>query len=72
LHHYRHKTIYSFPTPINLFETTPKNENQQRPEVQTHLAKKNKQVLNKNKGEKQKLNAVLAKENTRRTKKMKN
>jgi hypothetical protein len=22
LHHYKHETIYSFPTPINLFETT--------------------------------------------------
>jgi hypothetical protein len=33
LHHYKHKTVYSFPTPINLFETTSKDENQQRPEV---------------------------------------
>jgi hypothetical protein len=46
------KLFFSFPTPINLFETTPKDENQQRPEVQTHLATKNKQVLNKNEGEK--------------------
>jgi hypothetical protein len=37
------------------------------PEVQTHLATKNQKVLNKNKGEKQKLNIVLAKENTRGT-----
>jgi hypothetical protein len=33
LHHYRHETFYSFPTPINLFETTPKDENQQISEV---------------------------------------
>jgi hypothetical protein len=33
LHHYKHKTVYSFPTPINLFETTPKDEKQQRREV---------------------------------------
>jgi hypothetical protein len=33
LHHYKHKMVCSFPTPINLFETTPKDENQQRPEV---------------------------------------
>jgi hypothetical protein len=33
LHHYKHETFYSFPTPINLFETTPKDEKQQRPEV---------------------------------------
>jgi hypothetical protein len=31
LHHYKHETFYSFPTPINLFETTLKDENQQRP-----------------------------------------
>jgi hypothetical protein len=33
LHHYKHKTVYSFPIPINLFETTPKDENQHRSEV---------------------------------------
>jgi hypothetical protein len=33
LHHYKHETIYSFPTQINLFETTLKDEKQQRPEV---------------------------------------
>jgi hypothetical protein len=33
LHHYKHETFYSFPTPINLFETTLKDEKQQRPEV---------------------------------------
>jgi hypothetical protein len=33
LHHYKHETIYSFPKPINLFEKTPKHENQQIPEV---------------------------------------
>jgi hypothetical protein len=33
LHRYKHETFYSFPTPINLFETTLKDENQQRPEV---------------------------------------
>jgi hypothetical protein len=33
LHHYKHKAVYSFPTPINLFETTLKDEKQQIPEV---------------------------------------
>jgi hypothetical protein len=33
LHHYKHETFYSFPTPINPFETTLKDEKQQRPEV---------------------------------------
>jgi hypothetical protein len=33
LHHYKHETNYSFPTPINLFEITLKDEKQQRPEV---------------------------------------
>jgi hypothetical protein len=33
LHHYKDETIYSFTTPINLFETTLKDEKQQRPEV---------------------------------------
>jgi hypothetical protein len=33
LHHYKHETIYYFPTPINLFETTPKYKKQQRVEV---------------------------------------
>jgi hypothetical protein len=33
LHHYKHETIYSFPTPINLFETTLKDDKKQRPEV---------------------------------------
>jgi hypothetical protein len=33
LHHYKHETIYSFPTSVNLFETTLKDEKQQRPEV---------------------------------------
>jgi hypothetical protein len=33
LHHYKHETIYSFPTLINLFETTLKDEKQQRTEV---------------------------------------
>jgi hypothetical protein len=33
LHHYKHETIFSFPTPISLFKTTPKDEKQQRPEV---------------------------------------
>jgi hypothetical protein len=26
LHHYKHETFYSFPTPINLFEKTLKDE----------------------------------------------
>jgi hypothetical protein len=33
LHHYKYKTVYSFPTPINLFETTPKDEKEQRSDV---------------------------------------
>jgi hypothetical protein len=33
LHHYKNETFYSFPTPINLFETTLQDKNQQRPEV---------------------------------------
>jgi hypothetical protein len=33
LHHYKHETFNSFPTPINLFETTLKDEKQQIPEV---------------------------------------
>jgi hypothetical protein len=33
LHHYKHETFYSSPTPINLFETTLKDEKQQRPEI---------------------------------------
>jgi hypothetical protein len=33
LHHYKHKMVYSFTTPINLLETTTKDENQQIPEV---------------------------------------
>jgi hypothetical protein len=31
--HYKHETFYYFPTPNNLFETTLKDEKQQRPEV---------------------------------------
>jgi hypothetical protein len=30
---YKHEIFYSFPTPINLFEITLKDKNQQRPEV---------------------------------------
>jgi hypothetical protein len=33
LHHYKYETIYSFPSPINLFETTLKDEKQKIPEV---------------------------------------
>jgi hypothetical protein len=33
LHHYKHEIIYYFPTSINLFETTLKDEKQQRPKV---------------------------------------
>jgi hypothetical protein len=29
LYHYKHETFYSFQTPINLFETTLKDEKQQ-------------------------------------------
>jgi hypothetical protein len=39
-------------------------ENQHIPEVQIHLDAKIKQDLNKNQGEKYKLNAVAEKENT--------
>jgi hypothetical protein len=28
LYHYKHETIYSFPTPIKIFETTLKDEKQ--------------------------------------------
>jgi hypothetical protein len=47
------------------FETTFFDEYQYRPEVQIHLDANIKQDLNKNQGKKQKLNAVLKKENTR-------
>jgi hypothetical protein len=48
----------------NLFEETSFDENQHGPEVQIHLEARMKQDLNKNQGEKQKLNAVAEKENT--------
>jgi hypothetical protein len=32
LHHYKYEIFYSSPTPINLFETTLKDNNQHRPE----------------------------------------
>jgi hypothetical protein len=60
-----HETFSLFQHHLNLFETTFFYEYQHRPEVQIHLDAKIKQYLNKNQGEKRKLNAVLEKENTR-------
>jgi hypothetical protein len=60
-----HETFSLFQHQLDLFKTTPFDENQHRPEVQIHLDAKIKQDLNKNQGEKQKLNAVAEKENTR-------
>jgi hypothetical protein len=60
-----HETFSLFQHHSNLFETTPFDENQHGPEIKIHLDAKVKQDLNKNQGEKRKLNAVLEKENTR-------
>jgi hypothetical protein len=57
--------FFSFPTPFKPFRNNSFEENPHRPEVQIHLDAKIKQDLNKNQGEKQKLNAVIEKENTR-------
>jgi hypothetical protein len=59
--------FFSFPTPFEPFWNNSFDENQHGPEVKIHLDIKIKQDLNKNQGEKQKLNAVLEKENTRWT-----
>jgi hypothetical protein len=60
-----HKTFSLFQHHSNFFRNNSFEENQHRPEVQIHLDAKIKQDLNKNQGEKQKLNAVAEKENTR-------
>jgi hypothetical protein len=59
-----HETFSLFQHHSNLFETTilMKTNIDQRSKI--HLDTKKKQDLNKNQGEKQKLNAVLEKENT--------
>jgi hypothetical protein len=60
-----HETFSLFQHHSNLFKNNSFDEYQHRPEVQIHLDAKIKQDLNKNQGEKRKLNAVLEKENTR-------
>jgi hypothetical protein len=60
-----HETFSLFQHHSNLFETTFFYENQHIPEVKIHLDAKIKQDLNKNQGEKQKLNAVVEEQNTR-------
>jgi sulfur relay (sulfurtransferase) DsrC/TusE family protein len=57
--------LFLFSNTIRTFLKNYFNEYQHRPEVQIHLDAKIKQELNKNQGEKQKLNAVLEKANTR-------
>jgi hypothetical protein len=59
-----HKTFSLFQHHSNLFINNSFEENQHRPEVQIHLDAKIKEDLNKNQGEKCKLNAVAEKENT--------
>jgi hypothetical protein len=60
-----HETFSLFQHHSNLFLKQLFDENQHGPEVQIHLDAKIKQDLNKNQCEKQKLNAVAEKENTR-------
>jgi hypothetical protein len=60
-----HETFSLFQHHSNLLEMTFFYEYQHRPEVKIHLDARIKQDLNKNQGEKQKLNAVAEKENTR-------
>jgi hypothetical protein len=67
-----HNFFFSFPTPFEPFWNNSFNENQHGPEVKIHLDAKIQQDLNTNQGEKQKLNAVLEKENTRWTIRVKN
>jgi hypothetical protein len=60
-----HETFFSFPTPFEPFRNNSFDENQHGPEVKIHLDAKIYEDLNKNQGEKCKLNAVAEKENTR-------
>jgi hypothetical protein len=60
-----YETFSLFQHHSNPFRNNSFEENQHRPEVQIHLDTKIKQDLNKNQGEKQKLNAVAEKKNTR-------
>jgi hypothetical protein len=60
-----YKTFSLFQHHSNSFQNNSFEENQHRPEVQIHLDAKIKQDLNTNQGEKQKLNAVAEKKNTR-------
>jgi hypothetical protein len=60
-----HETFSRFQHHSNPFRNNSFEENQNRPEVQIHLDAKIKQDLNKNQGEKQRLNTVAEKENTR-------
>jgi hypothetical protein len=59
-----HKAFSLFQHHSNFFINYSFDENQYGPEVQIHLHAKIKQDLNKNQGEKCKLNAVAEKENT--------
>jgi hypothetical protein len=60
-----HKAFSLFQHHSNFFITNSFDENQYGPEVQIYLDAKINQDLDKNQGEKQKLNAVAEKENTR-------
>jgi hypothetical protein len=60
-----HKNFFSFPTPFEPFSNNSFDENQHGSVVKIHLDAKIKEDLNKNQGEKQKLNAVAEKGNTR-------
>jgi hypothetical protein len=64
--------FFSFPTPFEPFLNNSFDENQHGPELKIHLDAKILQDLNKNQGEKQKLNAVVEKGNTRWTLRVKN
>jgi hypothetical protein len=67
LYHFFAWNFFSFPTPFEPFWNNFFDECQHRPGVQIYLDAKIKQDLNKNQGEKRKLNAVLEKENIRWT-----
>jgi hypothetical protein len=56
--------LFLFSNTIRTFLNNSFDEYQRIPEVQIHLDAKIKQDLNKNQGEKEKLNAVVEKENT--------
>jgi hypothetical protein len=60
-----HKAFSLFQHHLNLFINTSFDKNQYRSEAKIHLDKKILQDLNRNQGEKCKLNAVAEKENTR-------